>query len=100
MATKNTKRHKKRQKGRAGKGEAGQLSSYLSLSYTFCDFSCFLWLFFCLLVMGLVAVSPAPCWAEEPAEERTSTVGLPGRLRGLVLPGSELEARPMTDRRS
>jgi len=34
------------------------------------------------------------------AEDARSTVGLPGTLKGLVLPGGELEVKPPSDRRS
>ena len=36
----------------------------------------------------------------QPAPKAESTVGMPGRLEALVLPGSELEAKPLIDRRS
>jgi hypothetical protein len=47
----------------------------------------------CLVLAGTLT----PAWAEG---EPTTTVGLPGQIRDLVLPGSELESRPNTDRKT
>lgn len=48
------------------------------------------------------------CWAgtvatamgQDPAPLQTTTVGMSGRLEAVVLPGPELEAKPLDDRRS
>jgi hypothetical protein len=51
----------------------------------------------CLVTGLLVLVSRTAANVEDvPA----STVGLPGQIHGLVLPGSELEAKPVTDRKT
>lgn len=49
-------------------------------------------LVFCLWMVGLA-------WAEE-APPRPPTVGIPRRLEGLLLPGTELEAIPSADRKA
>ena len=51
-----------------------------------------------VLVCGTLVVlwlCSGPAYAEE---QRERTVGLPGRIEGLVLPGPELEVRPLGDR--
>jgi hypothetical protein len=44
-----------------------------------------------------VLLLPAAIRAED---RRQSTVGMPARIEGLVLPGPELEVKPLTDRRA
>jgi hypothetical protein len=44
-------------------------------------------------------VFPSPLLAEGPAPVPETTVGMSGRLEGVVLPGPELEAKPIPDRR-
>jgi hypothetical protein len=50
------------------------------------------------LIAGLVVL--AGCLAARADETPTATVGLPGQIHALVLPGSELEAKPVTDRKT
>jgi len=50
-----------------------------------------------LLAAALVLTHPGTA---APAGAPPTTVGMPGRLDGVVLPGPELEARPLTDRRA
>ena len=50
------------------------------------------------LASFLLWCRPAP--AEEYIPTPTSTVGMPARVDQLVLPGTELEARPLEDRRA
>jgi hypothetical protein len=55
---------------------------------------------FCLLCVSVslwFLLGPGTLHA---ADERTPTVGLPARIDGLVLPGSELEVKPLADRRA
>lgn len=46
----------------------------------------------------LLAFAPS-LGAQEPAPLKETTVGMPGRLEGVVLPGPELEAKPIEDRK-
>ncbi len=52
------------------------------------------------LVLALFACRAA--WGDEstPPPRSTSSVGMPAKLEQLVLPGTELEARPIEDRRA
>jgi hypothetical protein len=57
----------------------------------------------CLLVLlpPCLLVSLSPCLLLLAAEKETeTTVGLSAHIEGLVLPGSELEVKPLTDRRT
>jgi hypothetical protein len=47
-----------------------------------------------------VALLFLPALAALADEPRTSTVGMPARIEQLLLPGTELEARPLIDRKS
>ncbi|HEX3450105.1 MAG TPA: hypothetical protein VHS97_17760 [Isosphaeraceae bacterium] len=51
-----------------------------------------------LLIFAHVSVETSLPGAETPRS--TSTVGMPARLEQLVLPGTELEAKPIEDRRT
>jgi hypothetical protein len=51
-----------------------------------------------LLIFTLVSVETSLPGAETPRS--TSTVGMPARIEQLVLPGTELEAKPIEDRRT
>ena len=48
----------------------------------------------------LVALLFIPALAAAAEEPRTTTVGMPARIEQLLLPGTELEARPLADRKS
>jgi hypothetical protein len=53
------------------------------------------------LVLTLSPLHPfTPALSAQPAPLAESTVGMAGRLEGVVLPGTELEARRLEDRRS
>jgi len=51
----------------------------------------------CLALLLATAAGPAPAQVPTPLKE--TTVGMPGRLEGVVLPGTELEAKPHDDRK-
>ena len=90
MATQNTTGHNKEQETRADEetgGRAAVLASPRLPSASCCALWCSSWLLLCLP-------------AEAAAAERATTVGLAGRIVGLVIPGGEVQARPLTDRRS
>src|SRR5260370_19079993 len=50
------------------------------------------------LLLALI-VGPA-ARAVDPQPRSTSTVGMPAKIEQLVLPGTELEAKPIEDRRA
>jgi hypothetical protein len=50
------------------------------------------------LLVSLSPCLPLSASAQEPRAE--TTVGMTGRLEAVVLPGSELEAKPLTDRKT
>jgi hypothetical protein len=59
-----------------------------------------IWLSAVVLLVGLVQHF-VRADSSDPAEPRSSsTVGMPGKIEQLVLPGSELEVKPLEDRRA
>lgn len=55
----------------------------------------------CPILIGLLCVSVSLWFARglRAAGDNSPTVGYPARIDGLVLPGAELETKPLTDRR-
>jgi hypothetical protein len=52
------------------------------------------------LLLSLILVAVEPARGEDPPPRSQSTVGMPARIDQLVLPGGELEAKPIEDRRA
>jgi hypothetical protein len=51
-------------------------------------------------ILGLVLCAGRAAQADPPPPRSTSTVGMPAKIEQLVLPGSELEVKPLEDRRA
>src|SRR6516162_1558386 len=53
-----------------------------------------------LPILGLAFFTVRSAQADSPPPRSTSTVGMPAKIEQLVLPGPELEAKPLEDRRA
>jgi hypothetical protein len=53
-----------------------------------------------LSILGIALFASHAAQADNPPPRSTSTVGMPAKLEQLVLPGPELEVKPLEDRRA
>jgi hypothetical protein len=53
-----------------------------------------------VLGLGVVTLVASPVQADSPSPISTSTVGMPVTIKQIVLPGPELEVKPLEDRRA